>query len=75
MNKKIVRWQGSYCRLESSCGARGILFVHMNRTTRTGQREFTSLEIEIDRSSIACIYRALKQFADRERKEVGALPV
>lgn len=71
----VVRWEGGYCKLESSHSGTAILRIQKSRTKTTGKREFVVEEIEISRSSIRCIYNALKEFADNERKAVSELPL
>lgn len=71
----VIRWEGSYCHLTSAYGAKGVLRIIKCRTKKTGRRESVIEEIVIDRSSIQCIYNALKEFADKERKAVQELPL
>lgn len=73
--KPVIRWRGGYCRFESSHDGKAILRIAKNRIKRDGSKEFVNEEIEIDRSSIRCIYVALKQFADSERSAIEELPV
>lgn len=55
----LIRWEGSYCELTSTYGAKGVLRIIKSRTKKSGRRERVIEEILIDRSSIRCLYRLL----------------
>ncbi len=75
MPEKIITWEGSFCRFERSYDGTGVLTVMKSRTLRNGKRVFVREEIELKRSSILCVFTALKQFAIKEREQVGNLPL
>ena len=69
------RYKGYFCKYQSSFNGSAVLEVSMSRMTNRGTTEYLQLEIEIKRSTIACVVHALKAFADKEREAVAGLPL
>lgn len=72
---KRKQYKGGFVKFVSSWEAKATLDVNLSRTTRSGKHEYLELEVEIDRSDIHCIYKAIKAFADKEREQVAGLPL
>ena len=75
MSPTRKRYRGSYMGYKSSFDAKGVFDLCLYRTTSRGNDDHLFIEVEIDRSSIRCIYRAMQQFADAERTDIKELPL
>ena len=71
----MIRWVGGLVKYEQSYNGTAVLRLSKCRTTRTGKQIYVQEEIGITRSNIKCLYNALKEFADAERKAIGELPL
>lgn len=68
------RYEGYLLKYESSDDGKAVMSLYMGRTTRRGTHEQLEIEVEIARSSLYCIQRAIKAFADKEREQVREMP-
>ena len=75
MSPPRKRYRGSYMAYTSSFDGTGVFDLSIYRTTSRGNDDHLFIEVEIDRSSIRCIYRAMQQFAEAEREDVKELPL
>ncbi len=69
------RYEGTFFSYVGSYNAKATFKVSCQRVNRNGKHENLWIEVEIARSSIGCIVRGLKQFADAEREAIGGLPL
>ena len=65
--------EGVFCELKSSHDGQARLFVVLARVTSHGTRERYEINLTVARSSIHCVYQALRQFSQREQAEIQAL--
>ena len=75
MSETRKRYTGSHMVYKSSFDGKALLDVALYRKTSTGTSESMHIEVEIDRSSIRCIYHAMQKFAEAEREAVKGLPL
>ena len=75
MSEQRKRYEGGFMAYESSYDGTGVFRVSLHRTTRNGTREHLHIEVAIARSSLYCVVKALKAFADNEREQVGGMPL
>ena len=75
MSEQRKRYKGGFFQYVSSYNGEAIFNLTISRTTRKGTSEYIQIEVEISRSDIGCIHRAIKAFADKEREQVGNMPL
>ena len=69
------RYKGGFMRFDNSYDGTAVFEVNLHRTTRKGTDESLYIEVEVSRSSLYCIHKAIKAFADKEREQVGNMPL
>lgn len=69
------RYEGDYMAFKSSYDGKALFEVSLTRKNRNGNSEHLFIEVEVSRSSLYCIHKSIKAFADREREQVAGMPL
>ena len=75
MSESRKRYEGSFFQYVSSYDGKAVFNVVLCRMTRKRTREYLRIDVELSRSSVGRMVRELKAFADKEREQVGGLPL
>lgn len=75
MSDDLKRYEGNYIMYKHSHDGKAVFEISLYRKNRKGNGESIHVEMEIGRSSIRCIHQAIKKFADKEREQLGEMPL
>ena len=75
MSETRKRYHGSFIRYASSYDGKEVFEVTIHRKNQRNTSEYLNIEIELSRSSLNCVIRAMKAFADKEREQITQMPI
>lgn len=71
----MITWDFYHMEFKSSSNGRAEVSLRVGRKTRAGSYVTRDERITLTRDDLTTLHRALKAFADRERRSVSELPL